>query len=147
MSKSNAFEIDLLEHIFANTAIAGIGDASGLPASATAGFLYFTLHSADPAEAGNQTSSELAYTGYARAAVARTAGAWSFNTTNGSVSPSANIEFPTSTGTGATAHFFGVGTTATGAGILLYSGTAAPAVAITPGVAPRLTTATTITED
>ena len=63
------------------------------------------------------------------------------------MSPVANIEFPTSTGTGATAHFFGVGLTSTGAGVLLYSGTAAPAVSIVSGTAPRLTTATTISED
>ena len=147
MSKGNAFETDLLEHIFNNTAIAGFGDAAGLPASVTVGSLNVSLHSADPAEAGTQTTSELAYTGYARVAVARTTAAWLVNTTNGSVSPVAAIEFPTSTGTGATAHFFGVGTTSTGAGMLLYSGTAAPAVSIVPGTAPRLTTGTTITED
>lgn len=147
MSKGNAYEADLLEHIFQNTAIAGIGDASGLPASSTAGSLFISLHSADPGEAGSQTTSELAYTGYARVSVARSTAAWTVNTTNGTVSPSANIEFGTSTGTGATAHFFGVGTTSTGAGVLLYSGTAAPAVSIVSGVAPRLTTATTISED
>ena len=147
MSKGNAFETDLLEHIFNNTSIAGIGDAAGLPASSTAGSLYASLHSADPGEAGTQATNELAYTGYARVAVARTTAAWLVNTTNGTVSPVANIEFPTSTGTGATAHFFGVGSTSTGAGMLLYSGTAAPAVAIVPGTAPRLTTASTIAED
>lgn len=148
MSKGNAYETDLLEHIFNNAAIAGVGDASGLPASSTAGSLFVSLHSADPGEAGTQTTSELAYSGYARVAVARSTAAWQVTTASGSVSPVANIEFPTSAGSGATAHFFGVGTTSTGAGVLLYSGTVTPAVAISAaGIAPRLTTATAITED
>lgn len=148
MSKANAYETDLLEHIFQNTAIAGVGDAAGLPGSTGAGSLFVSLHSADPGETGTQVTSELAYAGYARVAVARTTAAWQVNTAAGSVSPVANIDFPTSTGSGATAHFFGVGVTAVGTGILLYSGTCTPAVAITgAGILPRVTTATTISED
>jgi len=147
MSKSNAYEVDLLELIFNNTNIAGLGDATGVQGSTGAGNLYASLHSADPGEAGNQTTSELAYTGYARVAVARSAAGWVITTATSSVAPAAAITFPTSTGTGATAHFMGVGTTSTGAGILLYSGTASPAISITPGVVPSATTASTITED
>lgn len=148
MSKGNAFETDLLEHLFNNTAIAGVGDATGLPATSTAGSLYVSLHSADPGEAGTQSTSEVSYTSYARAAVARSTAAWLVNTTNGTVSPVANIDFPTSTGAAATAHFFAVGVTSTGAGMILYSGTVSPAIAITgAGVLPRLTTATVISED
>lgn len=148
MSKSNAYETDLLEHIFQNAAIAGVGDGTGLPASTTAGSLFVSLHSADPGEAGNQTTSELAYSGYARVGVGRSAAGWLVNTAAGSVSPVANISFPTSAGSGSTAHFFGVGTTSTGAGVLFYSGTVTPAVAVpAAGIVPILTTASTITED
>ena len=44
MSKSNSFENQILLHIFNNTAITDIGDALGLPASATAGNLYIRLY-------------------------------------------------------------------------------------------------------
>ena len=47
---------------FNNTAWATIGDASGLQPSAVAGSLYVSLHTADPTEAGNQSSSEISYT-------------------------------------------------------------------------------------
>jgi len=148
MSKSNAFELDLLEHFFQNAAVAGIGDATGWPATGTAGNLYISLHSADPGEAGTQTTSELAYSGYARVAVARSSAAWTITTASGSVSPASNITFPTSAGSGATAHFFGVGYTSTGAGVLAYSGTVTPAIAVGgAGIVPILTTATAVTED
>ena len=73
MSKSNACENSLLLLIFNNTDFALVGDAGGLQNSATAGNLYFSLHTADPGEAGDQTTSEITYTSYARVAVARSA--------------------------------------------------------------------------
>lgn len=148
MSKSNAFELDWLEHFFQNAAIAGIGDATGLPAAGTAGSVFVSLHSADPGEAGTQLTSELAYSGYARVAVARNNTAWVITTASGSVSPAAQITFPTSAGSGATAHFFGIGYTSAGTGVLAYSGTVTPAIAVgSAGIAPILKTDTAITED
>jgi hypothetical protein len=76
MSKGNTFENDLLLLIFNNTDIADIGDAGGLQNSATAGSLYIALHTADPGEAGNATTSESAYGSYARQAVARSGAGW-----------------------------------------------------------------------
>ena len=76
MSKSNTFENELLLHIFNNSAIALIGDASGLQPSATAGSLYVALHTGDPGEAGTAATSECAYTSYARVAVARSGAGW-----------------------------------------------------------------------
>ena len=75
MSKCNGFEDDVLKHIFNNDAIANIGDASGLPAAATAGSIYISLHTSDPGEAGS-FAGEATYTSYARIPVARTSGAW-----------------------------------------------------------------------
>jgi hypothetical protein len=66
MSASNAFETDILLLVFNNTDIANIGDAAGLQNSVAAGSLYVALHTADPGEAGNQSTSETTYTGYAR---------------------------------------------------------------------------------
>lgn len=145
MSKSNAFEQSLLEHIFQNAAIANLGDATGVRGSTVAGSLYVSLHTADPGEAGSQATSECAYTSYARVAVARSAGGWTV--TGSSVSPAANIDFPQATGGTETATHFGVGTLASGAGTLLYKGAITPNIAISNGVTPRLTTATAISED
>jgi hypothetical protein len=58
MSMTNQAEHALLDLIFLNTDWANIGDASGLQNSAAAGSFYVSLHTADPGEAGSQTTSE-----------------------------------------------------------------------------------------
>ena len=145
MSKSNSWENALLLLLFNNTNAANIGDATGLRGSTTAGSLYVSLHTADPGEAGDQTTNEIAYTSYARVAVARSAGGWTV--TANSVSPTAAVTFPAGTGGTGTATYFGVGTASSGAGVLLYSGTVTPNIVCGSGVTPQLTTATAITED
>lgn len=142
MSKGNTFENDWLKLIFNATAIANIADNA---ASSPITNLYVSLHTADPGEAGDQTTNETAYTSYARVAVARTTGGWTV--TNNSVSPVANIDFPACTGGTSTITHFGVGTASSGAGKLLYSGTVTPNISVSNGVTPRLTTASAITED
>lgn len=142
MSKSNAFENSLLKLIFNATAIANLADNA---ATSPLTNLYVSLHTADPGEAGDQSTSEATYTGYARVAVLRTTGGWTV--TNNSVSPVANIDFPNCTGGTNTITYFGVGTSSTGAGVLYYSGTVSPSISVSSGVTPRLTTASTITED
>jgi hypothetical protein len=67
--------------------------------------------------------------------------------TANSVSPAANVDFPACTGGTATITHFGIGTALSGAGVLLYKGTVTPNIAVSSGVTPRLTTASTITED
>lgn len=145
MSKTNAFENSLLLLIFNNTDIANIGDAAGLQNSATAGSLYVSLHTTDPGEAGSQTTSEIAYTSYARVAVARSGAGWTV--TGNSVSPAATISFPAGTGGSGTATYFGIGTDSSGAGTLLYKGAISPSIVCGSGITPQLTTATAITED
>lgn len=145
MSKSNAMENSMLLLFFNNTAFANIGDASGLQPSATAGNFYLSLHTADPGEAGNQTTNEAAYTSYARKAVARSGSGWTVS--SNSVVLAANADFVTATGGSETETYFGVGTASSGAGVLLYSGTISPNIVVSNGVTPTLTTGTTITED
>lgn len=142
MSKSNAFENALLQLIFNATAIANLADNA---ASSPLTNLYVSLHTADPGEAGDQSTNEAAYTSYARVAVARTSGGWTV--TGNSVSPVANIDFPAATGGSSTVTYFGVGSASSGAGVLYYSGTVTPSISVTSGVTPRLTTASTITEE
>lgn len=146
MSKSNVFENDLLALIFNNTAIADIGDVAGLRASTAAGSLYWSLHTADPGEAGTAITSETAYTGYARVAAARSGAG--FTVTDNSVSPPANVDFPECTAVPGTAiTHFGIVNTASGAGKLLYKGTMSPNVAMAVGVIARIKTTSTIVED
>jgi hypothetical protein len=120
MSKPNTFENDLLKLIFQNTAIALIGDASGLQPAGAAGNLHVSLHTADPGEAGNQGTSEAGYTNYARVAVARTSGGWTI--TNNQFENAAAINFPQCGVTGADITHWGIGASSSGAGKLLYKG-------------------------
>jgi hypothetical protein len=149
MSLSNDFENDLLLLIFNATAIANLADNA---ASGPLTNIQYSLHTADPGEAGNQTTSETSYTSYARAAVARTGGG--HTVTANSVSPAANVDFPAGTGTPSpaeTATHFATGTVTLAAspntGKILFSGTVAPNIVVGDGVTPRLTTATAITLD
>jgi len=142
MSKSNSFENSMLKLIFNATAIADLAEND---ATSPATNLHVSLHTSDPGEAGDQTTNEIAYTDYARVAVARTTGGWTV--TNNSVSPAATISFPAGTGGSGTATHFGVGVAASGAGVLLYSGSITPNIVCGNGVTPQLTTATAITED
>lgn len=142
MSKSNSLETSLLGLLFNATAIANIADNA---ASGPLTNLYVSLHTADPGEAGSQTTSEATYTSYARVAVARTSGGWVV--TGNSVSPAAAITFPEATGGTNTITHFGIGTASSGAGVLLYSGTVTPSLSVSTGVTPLLKTTSTITED
>jgi len=135
MSKSNTFENDLLNLVFNNTDITLIGDAAGLQNSATAGSLYISLHTADPGEAGDQTTSETAYTNYVRVAVARSGAGWTV--TGNAVTNAATITFATCGVTGATLTYFGVGTDSSGAGKLLYSGALTSPLAVSSGIQPQ----------
>ena len=142
MSKGNTFENDLLKMIFNADAIANICDnASSSPLTN----LYLSLHTADPGEAGDQTTSEVAYTSYERKAVARSSAGFTVSTN--SVVLAANQDFVAGTGGSGTASHFAVGTAADGAGKILYKGTVTPNIVCGDGVTPRLTTGTTITED
>lgn len=120
MSKTNNFENSLLLLVFNNTDIALIGDAAGLQNSAAAGSLYVSLHTAEPGEAGDQTTNETAYSGYLRVAVARSGAGWTVS--GNQVSNAAAIAFALCGITGATITHFGIGTDSAGAGLLLYSG-------------------------
>lgn len=149
MSMSNAFETDLLEHIFQNLSITLIGDATGLPASATAGVLYVGLASADPGETGTQSTSELSYTGYARVSVVRSSAGWTVS--GNTASNAALITFGACTAGSGTAAYYTVGTSSTGTGYLIGSGqisSPSGGLAISVGVTPEVAIgAFTITAD
>jgi len=146
MSKSNASENALLQLFFNNVDFATVGDAAGLQNSAAAGSFYISLHTADPGEAGDQTTNETAYTNYARVAVARTVGGW---TVSGSTATNAaQISFPQCGVTGATITYVGIGTEISGAGVLMYSGALNSSLAVALNITPLFAAlGLTVTED
>ena len=146
MSMTNAAEANLLNLLFLNIDWANIGDAAGLQNSAAAGSFYISLHTADPGEGGNQSTSEVSYTGYARVAVARTAGGWTL--TSQTISNTALVQFGQCTGGSATATNFGIGTDLSGAGNLLMKGALTSSLAISNGIQPQFAAgALTVTVD
>lgn len=58
MSKSNNLENGFLLLLFNNSNFALVGDATGLRGSSSAGNLYVSLHTSDPGEGGDQSTSE-----------------------------------------------------------------------------------------
>lgn len=122
MSKSNAYEAEVL-----TAALTGA---------------YLALYTADPGEAGSATTSEAAYTGYARLLSP------SWTVTGGSATLDTDADFGECTASpGGTITHFGVVDTASGAGVLRYSGALSPTVAMAVGTIPRVKAGSTITED
>lgn len=137
MSKSNTTESDLLLLLFNNTNDALVGDATGLRGSTTAGSFYIALHTADPGEAGDQTTSEATYTGYARVAVARTSGGWTISgTAPTQAANAAAINFAACTGGSNTITHFSVGVASSGASKIIYSGALTASLAVSNGITP-----------
>lgn len=142
MSIANATENAIMLLVFNATAWSNYADNA---ASSPQTNIHVGLHTADPGEAGDMTTSESAYTSYARVNVARSGSGWTV--TNNSVSPAANIDFPAGTGGSGTITYFSTGKTGGGAAAILWSGTVSPNIVSGNGVTPRLSTSTTITLD
>ena len=128
-----------------------IGDATGLVGSATAGVLWVSLHTADPTEGGNQTSSETSYIGYTRISVVRTTGGWTVTLVDVGPSTVANagqVNFPQCTSGSSTITHVGVGTDSSGTGKLLYSGALASSLSVSQNITPSFAAGTlVITEE
>jgi hypothetical protein len=104
---SNVGETDALKAIF----------NSGLTA-------YVALYSADPGEAGAANTSEIAYTGYARAATVLSAANWPVITNGtglGEVSNAVAVVLGQNTGAQVNATHFALVKTASGAGDIIIS--------------------------
>ncbi len=107
---------DLLELLFTNVAFENIGDSSGLQPSGAAGSFYVALFTADPTATGS-TSNEADYTGYARVAVARSAGGWTVSSTN--VSNTAAVTFGECTAGSNTLTHFAIMTAVSGGDMVI----------------------------
>ena len=123
MSKSNYYESQLIEATFGSGAIS--------PDSA----LHVSLHTADPTEAGNQSSSEATFTGYARQLITGPAG-W---TTGQDNAVNANdIVFPEASAGSELITHVAVGADLAGAGNILYFGPLSSSVQVDPGVSVKI---------
>ncbi len=96
MSKSSAYSVDQLELELNAVAIGNLADNTATSPATT---LTIALHTADPT-GGDQSTSEVAYTSYARETVARTSGGWTVTATAGGAQAvnAAIIALPASTG-------------------------------------------------
>lgn len=142
MTISNTTENAILDLIYSATAWANYADNAAASPQTN---IHVGLHTADPGDTGTMSTSESAYTDYARVNVARSTG-WSA-ASGGSVSPAATITFPAGSGGSGTVTHFSTGKTGGGATAILFSGTVTPNIVTGNGVTPQLTTSTTITLD
>lgn len=125
MSMGNTTENDLMLLFFNDTALSWDGNAN----------LYIALHTADPGEAGSQTTSECAYGSYARVTVARSGAG--FTVSGNSVSNTALVQFPECTSGSETATYFSIGTASSGAGQIVVSGALSSSLGISSGIQPQ----------
>ena len=144
MSFSNAAENAILALLFNATTYANIAvNATSSPLTDIA----TSLHTADPGDAGTMSTSESAYTNYARQNVARTTSGFSAPS-GGATNLVANLDFPSSGASGTTITHGSFGKTGGGAAEIIVSGAISPNISIpSAGVIPRLTTASTVTLD
>ena len=135
MPMSNASAAAFLGHLFENLAWATVGDTSGLQPSGGAGSFYIALHSADPLISGNQNSSEMSYTGYARIGVPRSSGGWTLTGTT--ISNAVLQQFGACTAGSATAAFWSLGTVVSGTGQIIVYSNLVSSLAISTGIQPQ----------
>ena len=135
MSATDVLENGLLSLLFTNTNYSNVGDATGLRGSSTAGSFYISLHTANPNETGTQTTSEAAYTSYARVAVARSTGGWTVS--SGACTNNSAITFPAATGGSESETHFGIGSGSSGTGNLFIWGALSASLAVSNGITPQ----------
>jgi hypothetical protein len=131
MSATNTFENQLLALIFNGTAVPDLAENDSSTPQTT---FYISLHTADPGEAGDQSTSETTYGSYARVPVTRDAGGWTV-TGNQAVNV-AEITFAQNTSGTPTITHVGLGKSASGAGTLLLSNPLATSLVMQVGTTP-----------
>jgi len=136
MSAVNDFENKLLLYLFNNTALADVGDATGIPATASAGSTQLALSTSALTDTDTLlTATEVAYTGYARPTQARSSAGWTVSGNN--CSNAALIQFgEMSAGGPDTVVHLGLGLLATGNVLRIHADLDADLV-INNGVNPQ----------
>lgn len=125
MSKSNTTENDVIQKIFHDVDFSWDAETD----------LWIALHTADPGEAGSQTTSECAYGSYARQQVMRDATGW--DVSGNQALNDDLISFPECTSGSETITHVSVGTAPSGAGQILYSGALNAPRSVSAGITPQ----------
>lgn len=135
---SNGSELAFLQLLFQNTAWANVGSVAGLQPSSSAGSFFVSLATAALSGASTQTTSEAAYTPFARVAVARSSGGWSTSGSSPtSVTNVAAVTFATATaGTPETETYSTIGRDTSGAGLVILFGPLTASLVVNVGITP-----------
>lgn len=143
MSATNSLETGLLGLIFNGDTIANIADNT---ATSPATSFWISLHTADPGEAGNQSTSETTYGGYSRQEVTRNSSG--FTVSGNEVSNASAIQpgLCTSLGSAQTLTHFGIGLSETGTGTLLFTGALTASIPMQENFAPYFPAGTLTTD-
>ena len=135
-SKKDLFAKAVLQLIFQNTDILGIGDSGGLLGSITAGNLYIALFKNGLGPSDSAQGTECDYTGYARKAIPRNSTGWGWWV--GLMRNSAVVTFDTCTaGTDSAGHFAVCKAGVAGVDDAIYWGDLTSDLPISAGVAPE----------
>lgn len=125
MSFGNTTENDIAKLLFNATALSWTANTN----------LYVSLHTADPGEAGSQTTSECAYGSYARVAVSRDSGGWTVS--SNTATNAALIQFPQCSSGSETVTYVAIGTASSGTGQIIVSGALSASLAVSSGIQPQ----------
>ena len=134
MPATDVLEQELLDLIFLNTNFDNIGDATGIVASTADGNLEISLHTGTLNDASTQTTSEAAYTSYARVDVARGSAQWTVSA--GTVDNDNAVTFPQATGGSETETDFGIGSDVAANELWLYDALTS-SLAVSSGITPE----------
>lgn len=123
MSWGNTTENNVAKIIYNATAWANIADNAAASPNTT---FFIALHTADPGEAGTQSTSEASYTGYARVSINRASGAGGLTVTNNVVTNTSAVTFAQCTAGSASITHVSLGMLTSGAGIIINKAPAGP---------------------
>jgi hypothetical protein len=135
MSKSNTAENQFVALAFNGTAISWAAQAN----------FFAGLHTADPGEAGDQTTSEADYTGYARIAVSRDGAGWTVS--GNQAQNTAEITFPECTGGTNSITHVSIGLVASGASQIVYKGALTAPINVSNLITPRFPAGTLVVQE
>ena len=136
MPAGSTFANELALHLAQNATLPLIGDATGLLGAATVGSLYWSLHTADPGNSGNQTTSEAAYTGYARVSAARSSAG--LTVAANVISNTLALLFPQSSSGPESETYVMLGTASTGTGKQIGRGALSQTLVVNNLIAPNI---------
>lgn len=137
MPATDVLEDELLDLIFLNGTFDNIGNATGITGSGVAGNFECSLHTGTLNDTSIQTTSEAAYTSYARVSNSKTARAGSaWTVTSGTVSNDLAIDFPQATGGSETETDFGLGSAVAATELWIY-GALTASLNVSNGITPE----------